>query len=284
MATTNRQAIPAPPATPPVYSLLVATTEIQDGERWEHGIRWTPEQYEGGGVAGVNCHGGSDELEEAPNSIENLADPFVVWAEAHCTTLGFEYYDFEARARRQLASVQSSRIAAELQKGALRTADSLANVALIDSVEVGPGGSVEVEDALGELEGAMAVAYGGSRGMVHVTPQTLVELGRKNLIYESGSRWLTYPGNVVVSDAGYSAEMGEHAPDAGIFMYGTTMIGIRVSPVVVGDLEHSTNRALNFVELYAQRLVLVQFDHSSQALADLMFKVEIELPPWHFGS
>lgn len=281
---TNRQAIPAQPATPPVYSLLTAATEITDGERWQQGIRWQPEQYNGGGVVGQGCTGGTSELGQADNAIENDADPFVVWAEAHCSTLGFEAYDFEARARRQLAAVQSARIAAELQKGALRTADSLENVALIDAREVGPGGSTAVEDALGILEGAMAVAYAGARGMVHVTPQTLVELGRKNLIYESGSRWLTYPGNVVVSDAGYTAEAGEHAPDAGIFMYGTTMIGLRLGPVSVGDFLTSINRQTNDVELYAQRLVLVEFDHSDQTLADLMFKVEIELPPWHFGS
>lgn len=282
MAT--RQAILPQPATPPVYSLISVVKEIQDGERWQSGLRWTPEQYNGGGVVAPNCHGGSGELGSHDNASENTADPFVVWAEAHCTTLGFEDYDFEARARRQLAAVQSARIAAELQKGALRTADSLANVALVDSLEVGPGGSANVEDALGYLEGAMAVAYAGARGMIHVTPQTLVELGRKNLIYESGSRWLTYPGNVVVADAGYTAEHGEHAPDAGIFMYGTTVIGIRLAAITTTDMLTSTNRATNFVELYAQRLVLVQFDHTDQELADLMFKVEIAVPPWHFGS
>jgi hypothetical protein len=207
-----------------------------------------------------------------------------VWAESHCSPFGFEDYDFEGRARRQLAAVQSARIAAEFQKGTLRTAHTLDNVALIDAREVGPGGAVNVEDALGDLEGAMAVAYAGARGMVHVTPQTLDELGRKNLLIESGQRYVTWNGNVVVADAGYTAEAGEHAPDAGVFMYGTTMVGIRLSSITVSDMRSSLNRATNDVEMYAERLVLLQFDHSDQSLADLLFKVEIAVPPWHLGS
>lgn len=287
----SRQVIEAPPATPPIYSLLQAAQLLTDGVRWQHGVEWSPEQYGGGGIVGVDCHGSTDSMTRRHNPIVNTADPFVVYAEDHCSTIGYEARDWEGRARRQLAAVQSAKVAAELQKGALRTSEGLGNVALIDGIEVGPGGQV-VEDAIAELEGAMAAKYDGARAMIHVTPQTMTEMARKNLIELQGQLWVTPPGNVVVEDAGYTAETGEHAPDAGVFAYGTTMVQVRLSPVILvpGSFDdplaraQATNRATNFITIYAERLALVQFDHSDATDADLVFKVEIVLPPWHVGS
>lgn len=280
----SRQAVEAPPATPPVYSLLDAVKIPSDSVRWEQGIVWSPEQIGGGGVVALNCHGGTDELGTGVNPVRNTADPFVVWAEDHCSTIGFDDRDFEGRARRQLAAVQSAKIAHELQMGVLRDSDANNdNVALIDGIEVGPGGA-EVEDGIAALEAAVAARYAGARAMIHVTPQTLTIMGRLNMIYKAGQQWLTYPGNVVVADAGYTAEAGENPPDAGVFAYATTMIEVRLSAVTVGNFRESMNRATNSVQLYAQRLALVQFDHTAVNPADLIFKVELELPPWHLGS
>lgn len=277
-----RQAIDAPPAAPPQYSLLIAATVVQDAIRWQQGIEWSPEQKNGGGVVAVNCHGGTATLGRGVNPAINTADPFNVWAEDHCSTLGFEDRDFEGRARRQLAAVQSAKIAREFQLGELRDADSLENAALVDGEKLGPAGQV-VEDALAILEGAMAEAYAGGQGMIHVTAQAFTELGRKNLIYSSGQKWLTYPGNIVVMDAGYVSESGD--PDTGVYMYGTTMVQIRLAPVdLPASFLESISRATNFVVLYAERLALVQFDSSVSDPADLVFKVELALPPWHAGS
>lgn len=285
----SRQAIQAPPATPPVYSLLYVVEIVNDQTRWQQGVEWAPEQVSGGGAIPVDCHGGSpDGKPTKHNPVVNTADPFAVYAEDHCSTFGFEARDYEGRARRQLAAVQSAKIAREFQLGEIRTAEGLGNVALIDGIEVGPGGQ-DVEDAIGELEAALAERFDGARCMIHVTTQTFVEMMRKNLIFLSGQKWLTAPGNIVVADAGYVSEVGA---DAGVFAYGTSMVQVRLSPVDVipGSFDEAlaraqmTDRAHNSIVIYAERLALIVVDHTDTSPADLVFKVELALPPWHVGS
>lgn len=286
----SRQVIDAPPAQPPLYSLLQAAEIVSDnGTRWQQGVVWAPEQVSGGGVVGVDCHGGApDGKQSTANPMVNTADPFTVYAEDHCSTLGFEGRDYEGRARRQLLAVQSAKIANEFQLGTLRDSEGLDNVALVDGTEVTPM-SPSIEVAIGALEAALADKFSGARCMIHVTPQTLVAMMAKYLIYQSGQRWLTAPGNVVVADAGYVAET---APEGAVFAYGTSMVQVRLSPVAIipGSFQDAfaraqmTDRAVNLIRIYAERLALVQFDHSDQTEADLVFKVELDLVPWAVGS
>lgn len=274
----NPQAIIAPPAQPPVYGILTACDIISDAVRWQQGVRWAPEQINGGGASLVNCHGEST-VTTGHSPIENIAEPFNVFAEDHCTTIGFEARDFEGRARRQLIAVQSSKIAREFQLGAIRDeVGGPENVALKDAQQVHPGGPAGV--ALGTLEAVIADQMGGTRCMIHVTPQTLVELAQAHLIYQGGQKWYTAPGNIVVSDAGYTDE------DGVIMMYGTGIVQVRLSPIDVFPpvFAQAVNKATNFVTLYAERLALVQFDHSDVTLADRMWKVATDLTPWAAGS
>lgn len=274
-----RQAINAPPAQPPLYSLLQAVDLIDDGVRWQQGVEWAPEQVDGGGAIPIDCHGGTPGGKPTKtNPIRNEADPFGVYAEDHCSTLGFAARDYEGRARRQLAAVQSSLIAREFQLGTIRDAESLDNVALIDATEIVPGGPIDI--ALGSLEAALADTFAGARSMIHVTMQTMVFLAKNFLIYQSGQKWLTQPGNLVVADAGYTDESGT------VFMYGTSMVQVRLSTVdvVPPEFAQAVNRATNLVTIYAERLALVQLDHSETTAADLLFKVATDLTPWSAGS
>lgn len=287
VAAGSRQAIEAPPAQPPLYSLLQAAETIEDGARWQLGVIWSPEQQDGGHAVAAHCAGNNPEGKPPQtNPMRNTADPITVYAEDHCTTIGFEARDFEGRARRQLIATQSALIAHEFQMGVIRDAEGLNNVALRDGIEIGPG-SQPIEDAIAMLEGALAVRFAGARSMIHVTPGTLTEMGRKNLIYQAGNKWLTFPGNIVVADAGYTAET---TPEGAVFAYGTSMVQIRLSPVdlVPGSfpeaMAQATNRHTNFVELYAERLALVQLDHSNVVEHDLVFKIELDVPAWHLGS
>jgi hypothetical protein len=288
----SRQAIQAPPATPPVYSLLDAATIIEDGRRWQQGVSWAPEQVFGGGALAANCVGNSpDGKDQASNPVVNSADPFTIFAEDHCTTIGFEDRDFEGRARRQLASVQSALVAHELQFGTIAgTAGGGTNVALVDAIELGPG-SQPIEDAIGILEAALADTFAGARCMIHVTVQAFDLMMAAKLVYLSGQKWLTGVGNIVVADAGYEAET---SPEGAVYAYGTALVQIRLSSVdlVPGSFAEAlaraqmTDHALNDIVLYAERLALVQFDHdnASEGAADLLFKIELDIPSWHVGS
>lgn len=289
MAPTIEQAIEAPPAQPPVYSLLSACATVDDGVRWQRGVIWSPEQSGEGGAQAVDCVGDTALMEQGENPVRNVADPFAVYAEDHCSTFGFEARDYEGRARRQLAATQSFRAAREFQLGTIRTSAGLNNVALVDGTELGPGSQV-IEDAIGILEQALAEEFTGARCMLHVTVQALDEMMRKNLIYQAGQKWLTAVGNIVVCDAGYGPETSPPNPETAVFAYGTSMVQVRLGPVTIVPgtyaeaLAQATLRSTNDIEMWAERLVLFQFDHTETEPADKIFKIELEMPPWHLGS
>lgn len=277
----SRQTIDAPPVQPPLYSLLIAADTPADGLRWQQGVQWAPEAHGQGGAITVDCFGGSPDKPLGTHPDINDADPFGIYADDHCTTLGSVERDFEGRARRQLAAVQSALIANEFQYGTLEgPAGGGTNAALVQAVQVAPGGPVDV--ALATLEQALAETFSGARCMIHVTTGTLVALASKFLVYQQPGtqKWLTIPGNVVAADAGYGPE------NADIFMYGTAMVSIRLSPVdlLPPTLAEATNRRTNLVEMRAERLALVLLDHTDQTPADLMFKVATDLTPWAAGS
>ena len=260
--------VPAPPATPPRYSLLGIATAINDGARWQNGIEWLPEQQYQGGVLGLDCHGRTpDGLDEGDNPGMAYADPFVVYAEDHCSTLGMEARDFEARARRQLEAVQSARVAAELERGALAQADSLDNHWLTENpVDVGAPGAQSVIAALGDIEMGLAEMWGGQQCMIHVSPAILTALHNESVIQLSGQRWTTGMGHIVVCDAGYIGAPPDNEQSSKQWMYGTSLIQYRLSEVILvpGTLAEAraaaTNRATNKITIFAERLALLQWD------------------------
>lgn len=271
--------IDAPPAQPPVYSLLTAADEIKDGVDWYAGITWRPEQIHGGGTAGLECVAPEAELGDAAvvPPIQTAA-PFVVWAEDHCSTLtgSKAFLEYEARARRQLLATQSYYIAQEFQQGTLRDSFGLPNVALVDATEVvSPGDPL---GCLAALEETIGVLFNGRRSMIHMSPQLLTLLHASNTLIRAGQKWLTPQGSIVVSDAGYTPE------GSTIYMYATAMVGYRLGEIDVpatwgdglGFLDYTTND----VKLYAQREALVQVDGTYTGIpgdgtGDAMYKIAV---------
>lgn len=268
------QAVTAPPATPPVYGLLKAATIVTDDVHWQSGIKWSPEQI-GGGFAGcLDCGGGSTELDQGDNPIVGHAEPFLIYAEDHCSTFGFAARDYEARARRQLASVESALIAHEFQTGTIGADCSpvLQNVPLEDGVDLG-GSGVPVVEAFALLEQALAEKFDGRRCMLHVTPGTMTEAQSAFLVMLQGGQWITALGSIVVADAGYLPVGGHH------WAYGSSLVQIRESAVEVPNtFEESVDRATNSVVVYAERLALVQYDSGVADDGDAVFKVEVDTP------
>ena len=264
----TKYAVPAPPATPPRYSLLGVATAINDGARWQNGIEWLPEQQYQGGVISFTCYGGTpDGLDEGDNPGLAYADPFVVYAEDHCSTLGMGARDYEARARRQLEAVQSARVAAELERGALAQAESLDNHWLTeDPLIVGVPGAQNVIAALGDIEMGLAELWGGQQCMIHVSPQILTALHNESVIQLSGQRWVTGMGHVIACDAGYIGAPPDDEESSKQWMYGTSLIQYRLSDVILvpGSLSEAmaaaTDRATNKTTIYAERLALLQWD------------------------
>lgn len=283
------QAIDGPPATPPVYGLLVAADLVNDGADWEAGAKWRPEQIGGGGVVPLDgCGDTGDGLGTATNPKNTTAEPFVVWAEDHCSLMSGTRAneEYEARARRQLAATESFSVAREFQIGTLRDLDSLANIALKDATVIHPG-AIDPLTAVAELEGALGETFKGRRGMIHVSPTVMTILHATYVLERAGQKWITAQGTIVCSDAGYT-----HEADGFLYAYASGPVAVRLGAVDVpapfGTLG-TIDRTVNDVKLYAQRLALVQVDSViadtvGSGSADAIFKVQLDTKPWALHS
>lgn len=270
MSGTAKQAVGAPPAVPPRSGLLVVAQPAPGSDRWQGGIRWTPEQTLGGGIVDVDCHGSTEELGQKDNPIWTEADPFLVWAEDHCSTLGSLARDFEGRARRALEATGSFYVAGELWKGTLAQSASLDNEWLTHDPCLLETSAQPVDVAMRLIEQGLGQMLGGRRGMLHMSPAVLDALAVNNAIQLNGQVWLTPMGNVIVADAGYPGDAPDDQDDSTHqWIYGTPMIQYKLDPVniVPGSLEgfraEATDKATNTTKVYAERLVLLQWDHNT---------------------
>jgi hypothetical protein len=227
-----------------------------------------PEQVNGGGVLALDCLGRTPAgLETDAHPELQFADPFVVYAEDHCSTLGWQERDYEGRARRQLEATQSFRAAAELERGALSNAADLDNRWLSQNPTiVGAPNSQSSVGALADVEMGLAEMFAGRQSMVHVSPAILTVLVAAQALQLQGQKWMTAMGNVVVADAGYKGQPPDGGGMGEQYIYGTAMIQYRLSPIMLvpGTLEqaraHATDLATNLTTVYAERLVLFEFD------------------------
>src|SRR3954447_7904812 len=100
LTTVYRNAIDAPPISPPRYSLLTAVEVVEaPGVRWEGGYEFISELS--GNAGAVYLDGCLDYFEgSTPNPFPVQADPMVVWAEDPCrSTLGTRTRDWQGAAR-----------------------------------------------------------------------------------------------------------------------------------------------------------------------------------------
>lgn len=114
--------------------------------------------------------------------------------------------------------------------------------------------------------------------MIHCTPQTLVRWVAASAVRLEGGQYLSPLGNIVVADAGYDGSgPGGVAAGASQWAYATGLISIRLSTpqVIPGDVEtaqsiaQALNREDNTLDVYAQRLALVQWDECCHIAAEL---------------
>lgn len=291
-----RDTIEAPPATPPRYSLLIAAPSVTDDARWEAGFQFAPEGCGSSGRTAADCFGGTDVLDPDDNPGTVHGDPFAVWAADRCSTFGYRARDYVGRARRQLAATESFQIARELWSGSLNGESGMQGSDIDNRPLTHPGsdtvttGAVNPEVALALIVGALGECGMGRQGMIHVTPQVLVELNNAQAIYRDGANWYTPMGHLVVADDGYTGDGpgadGGTPASSSQWIYGTSMMRLRLSPVqVVPELpdDDTTNPRgwpaavdphTNDVLVIAQRLAAVNWDHCCHLAA----QVDVAVP------
>lgn len=289
MANLPQAVEPAVLAAPPKYGLEVVAGTIQSaGDRWEDGIKWQPEQCAGGGRIALTDLCGDLATDAAATPAEAESWPFLVYAGEECSTFGSLRRDWQGRARRQLNAIRSAQIAAELWGGSLAGPGLALTDATSDTLTSGPEDPVR---ALGLIEAGIGHYLAGRQGMVHVTPQLLTHLAGEGAIRLVGNLWTTAMGNLVVADAGYptagTGPTGASANYAAQWMYGTAVVGLRVSPITFnpGTLDDNgpmmaaaLDRSVNTLKLVAEQTVVIQLDPCCHVAA------QVDLAPPAIGG
>lgn len=283
-----REPIAAPPAQPPRFGLLASAAVDGSTGRWQQGFAFQPEACGAGGRLAVVCEGNTEamDLPDRPGTVEGM--PFLVYATDECSTFGFNARDWQGRARRQLAAIESYEVAAELWTGSLGLQDSngdpIRSLADTSADTLTTAGTpADPVDALALVEQGIAACSRGRRGMVHMTPQLLTQLVRDNVLRLDGTTWITPNGHIVVPDAGYpgTGPNGEAASSTQ-WLYGTSMISVLLSAVelIPGTLDdarsmaQALDRAVNSAVVFAERLAAWVWDECCHVAA----QVDLPMP------
>lgn len=287
--------VAAPPATPPRYSLLAAAQVLDNGDRWEGGIAWTPESCGASGVLPGTCEIQTDR--EAPASpSRQVSNPFYVWAADECSTFGHAARDWQGRARRQLEATQSFQIAHELWTGDITGAEQEVDVQspfLADENTV-----VGTVPATGDpvLDIPLVEAWAmkcsqGRRVMLHMSLAVFTAyvnaVGQPGVTI-TGSVAITALGNVLVTDAGYPGTGPQGEADTGDeWVYASPLVQIRLGPVEMlpetlddaRGLAASIRRPVNTATVWAQRLAAYQLDNCCRFAASIGMDRADSTPP-----
>lgn len=277
-----RAVITAPPLSPPKYGLILSSVLPKDDTngRWVNGFEWDPEACGDAGIIGV-C----DDREKEHNS-NNFAvqtyDPFIIFAEDHCSTMTHAR-DRAGRAQRLLNACQSRRLEHELWTGEGSKAIGTQNpyLASPDTEILADGDPVALRDALAALEEARAACACGGQGMVHMTVQTAILLASVQLIRREGDILYTILNTIVVPGAGYTGSSpdtisGDDVVDGTVdesgataWMYVTGLVNVRLGEVITlgaepdgpdGQRFTGVDRSINDQTVRAERAAAATFD------------------------
>lgn len=275
-----RSPITAPPATPPRYSLIVAARDAGlDPDALFHGWKFDPEPCGsalGGRLAREVYLGSSNALTEVANTTRVDGDPFLIYHGEQRSAMNVGR-DWEARARRGLAAVESHELAEELWTGSLGLAQrSLTDSdAALTTVTTGPTTAALV---MSLLEGSMGDKLAGQRGMIHCAPEALALFAAAGVVrWDTGGLWLSPAGHIVVCDSGYtgSAPTNAAAAAGSSWVYGTSLIAVGLGEVQITGLgADGVDRTVNDRTVWAARLATWVWDGCGHVAAELDLTAE----------
>jgi len=259
--------IDGPPQFAQPFGLIASATTVDHGDHeWMGGMRLTPESCQGIDMW-APCS--SSQLTSGRNRAAIYSyDPFVGMVRDECGTWGWEAQDYEGRARRRLAAIESFGVEAEFWTGTLTAANPHLAAATATTLGTGLG----LARGLALLVQGLATNLVG-RGMIHARPY-LVELWQAGgHLMERQGRLTTIGGHVVVPGGGYTGSSPAGVAPAGTleYAYATDWIIVDRSPVQVfeGDMGEATDESNNIVAFRAQRGYGIRWNRCAHLAAQI---------------
>lgn len=275
--------VPPPPFEPSPYGLLsvVDARYDEDDPHWRTGVQWQP--LCGGVLAtydpcmAVTGTGGPPPFPDAKTS--NLDDeprgatPFSIYALFNCSP-GASAEHAQEQAEEAMARFESYQVEGAFWTGVASNqpvvyphlaADAevrdVYGTLLQTAADPVTGTAVDIVEAFGQVEGALAACYKG-RGVIHVPAELGPALAANSLVKAVGQRLQTLNGNWVALGNGYPGTSPEGAaPAAGTaWIYATGPVFAYRSRVEVPNLASIVNRANNTASGLAERTYVLGYD------------------------
>lgn len=283
-----RPVVPAPSFTARQYGLISVAQPGQEGDqpgKWRNGVTWQGVCPTGATTFDDYCVTGVG----APTKTENVsltqrgATPITAYAKIDCSPPGATEAEHRSRALDALSRVEELQIEAAFWTGTVAggsgaytayphlaanaevfdSPGSLVSVLLQPAVTSVTGVTLDVVEALGRLEHALAGCLGG-RGVIHMTAAVADAAWAQGLLDASGGRLSTRLGNQVAVGAGYTGSSPAGVSTAGVhWMYATGPVFIyrEDQAQVLGDKTADLfDRETNTMEVIAERTYVVGFD------------------------
>ena len=274
--------VDAPPASPPLHSLLVSAQPVTEpNDRWTMGFEFEAETCGRASAWNPDCsypqillpHGGERGVGERVELVAKSTpvtgggdgvtyQPFIVEASFECQPLIGEA-ELRRRARVILDASTSHAMEYEFWTGAVNPA----NLHLADSSAdvLGGGTATDPAHALALLNEYLAECGAGSRGMIHAPVRAATLMSTDGMLTTEGQRLVTVVNrNIVVSGGGYPGTDRDGNPPATDqqWVYATGLVYLRMSDPFINpdDIAQAMNRQNNRVRFTAERYVAPVWD------------------------
>lgn len=200
------------------------------------GVQYTPDVCAFPLETSATCVSGIGAVKTATGSIPNRgADSFAVYTWLDCPLVGIGYDELRARTLRAHENNAQTVVETVFWTGGnFNTVQHLAEDTPITEVVGGSTvnlqtaasvivtGAVDVVEAIGRLEQAMAGCYGGTP-LIHVPRGVAVHLASNHALEKKGNRLVTPLGSVIVAAPGYpgTSPSGATPPAGTTWLYAT---------------------------------------------------------------
>lgn len=268
MAITPNEPVAAPDPGPLRYGLFTASPP---GE--------LPARAVGGGVTYdldhcgtaqntiVECvaaAGSTDDKSFAQGIGQSAADPFAVYGGVQCGPVGYDFSEFEDKARATLTAGEQGAAERALWAGTDGSGDALGIDAFNNSAPTGltPTDDADIASVISALEEFAYLTSGyGYRAYIHAPVSVAAYAGTDVVVPGADGRLYTPFGSVWVFGGGYSGtDSGGTVPAGGTAVYVTGAVNVWRSDVVIPDLTRTLDRDTNQQYVLAERVYAASFD------------------------
>lgn len=263
-----------PPASSLPYGLLINVMRDlvvpasphgpHNTNRWQLGVKFRPK---GCGSISGSANDCAPQIKNVRDFPDHYVQPsFMLIDGLQCSTLSADLDEMNAELGENLTVLLSAALASELVSGALSGGLSLSNSATAPVALPFGSPALGIDVALAALEEELARRLHGQRGMIFVSPGTLVKLVVLGAVRwsESENSYLSPSGHFVIGDAGFvdmDGPGGTPAPAGQDWMYASGMVhGVVGEITFLGDGQDNLDRTRNNLIQIAERPSVLVFD------------------------